>query len=86
MGAQDDYESLSELADRLFGNDGDPEKRDKWLSDHMRQLGHKAKSIWQDAEPDDEDGNVSSGYFGSSREKRQVRSGRKSKGGDWMYG
>jgi hypothetical protein len=84
MGAQDDYESLSELADRLFGEDGDPEKRDKWLSDHMRQLGHKARSIWQDADPDD-GGNVSSGYFGSgSREKRKI-SGKKDRK-DWMYG
>lgn len=87
MGAQEDYMSLSELADRLFGDDGDADKRERWLSDHMRQLGHKATSIWQDADDGDSGDSGGSGYFGG-REKRRIsgnsRNSEKKK--DWMYG
>lgn len=87
MSAQEDYDFLSALADRLFGEEGDPDKRDKWLGDHMRQLGHKAKSVWEDSEEGESGGNSEGGYFGGGRQVRKIQPRKASaRRSDWMYG
>ena len=86
MSAQEDYSFLGELADRLFGDDGDPDKRDKWLSDHMRQLGHRATSVWEDSSDDNDSGGSNVGYFDKGRRTREIGNAKDKKKSNWMYG
>lgn len=48
MGAQEDHQKFSELADEL-GYDG--KQRDTFINDAMEHKGHVSKSVWEDAPP-----------------------------------
>lgn len=62
MGAQEDYNMLSELADRMQVDD---KEREGMIADGMKRLGHVARSVWEDAKPDDSSGSTS--MFGSRK-------------------
>ncbi len=63
MSAEEDYEHLSALADRLELNDED---RAYFIESGMRRLGYKPRYVWEDRE-------VTEGDFFSVRRRRQSK-------------
>jgi hypothetical protein len=88
MSAQEDWEELKRLADRLFDDDDD-EGKENYISKHMKRFGHKMRTAWEDSEPEGNSSGDDDDFFGRRRQRRDVpdsRSGGRSKGRDWQYG
>lgn len=74
MPANEDYESLSDLADRLGLED---DEKESFIGSAMKRLGYIAKSLWEDAPAGDGNGNGGDFFSTKRREKtREVPSGR----------
>ena len=79
-GAQDDFDTLSALAERL-GLDED--ESHNFVSSSMKRLGYKAREMWEDGDGDSKSG--SGDFFGKKREERPAR--RQRSGDRWsQYG
>lgn len=89
--AEEDYNSLTALAERLQLED---DQREKFINSSMKRLGYKPRTQWEPPEPEDggkgkdDDGD----FFGGGkqqREQRQVRQERQggsgSGGAGWQY-
>lgn len=51
MSAQDDYETLNGLAERMVQRGEMKEEiRDTFIQDAMSRLGHKMKALWEDGD------------------------------------
>jgi hypothetical protein len=90
MGANEDWESLKALADRLFDDDQDDDK-ESYIGKHMKRLGYRARATWEDSDDNSDDN--SDDLFGKRRERRQVPNARRREpeskrgsGRDWQYG
>jgi hypothetical protein len=88
MGAQEDYQTFVEMAERL---QLDEEEAEGFISSAMKRLGHKARQMWEDG---DGSGNGDGGDFfarrqGGQRQRRPAtpsRGRQGGQGGGWMYG
>lgn len=86
MGAAEDFEALKALADRLFDDDDD-EGKDSYIGKHMKRLGYKARSMWEDPD-DDNSRDDDDDLFGKRRRERRVERGpsrRRASGANWQY-
>lgn len=94
MSAKDDFEALTDWAERLGLDEGQSEN---FITSSMRRLGHTPSVLWNDAqESGDEGGGGVADFFGGGkrREQRQVRGQqgqsepprRRAGGGGWQYG
>lgn len=79
MAAQDDYDMLSGLAERMGLEDND---RDDFLSSAMKRLGYKARAIWEDGGNDESNGD----FFSRRRQSGNSGNSRKASGENWQYG
>lgn len=92
MAAKDDFEALTDWAERLGLDEGQAEN---FITSSMRRLGHRPSVNWNDAEEGEGEGGGITDFFsgGKRREQRQVRGQqgqgepRQRRGGsDWQYG
>lgn len=90
MGAQEDYERFKAFADELVEDEG---KREKFVNDAMSRKGHKPVTTWEDAPPENDDGDEELDSFGNRRKQREQRRqeqkpegpDKKAAGGGWPY-
>jgi hypothetical protein len=92
MPASDDFEALTDWAERLGLDEGQAEN---FISSSMRRLGHRPSVNWNDAEEGSDEGGSLKDFFGGgkAREQRQVRGQqgqgqqrqRRGGGSDWQY-
>ena len=83
--AQEDFESLSEWAERLGLDESEAES---FVGSAMKRLGHRPKLLWEDGESNSGEGGGD--FFSSMRKTRETRSARpnreRSGGSDgWQY-
>jgi hypothetical protein len=95
MPANEDYESLQSLAERLKLEGDD---RENFVSSSMKRLGYKPATQWQEPEPEGNDNNDSGDFFSrkQKREQRRVQGGGggggnggnndSNNGSGWQYG
>lgn len=69
MPAQDDYESLSSLAERLGLDD---KEKDSFVNSSMQRLGYKPRTSWEDGEDEDES-KGGGDFFSGRRQQRNQR-------------
>jgi hypothetical protein len=89
MAAQDDFQALADLAERLGLEEDESEN---FITSGMKRLGYKARQMWEDN--DDTDSGSGGGDFFSTkrREKRSAQPERqrpreqRRSGGGWQYG
>lgn len=69
MPAEDDFNMFSELAERMGLED---EERENYITQHMKRLGYKMRTAWD--EPESGDGNKNElGFFKEkTRERRTI--------------
>lgn len=86
--AEEDYEHISGLAERLKL---EGEDADRFVSDSMKRLGHRPRTVWEDAEPEGGEGGDDGDFFtrksqkqAQKRTQREVSTSRNR--GDWQYG
>lgn len=92
MAAKEDFDYLVNFANRLFGDD-DKDKKEKYVNEHMKQLGHTPVISWLDSSEENGGGNddgITSLFGGSNRnkERRQGPPQRERKTGSestWPY-
>lgn len=80
MPAQEDYETLQGLAERLGL---DEKESDSFISSSMQRLGYRPKTQWDEPEGDDS-GDSKGDFFSGRRQQRQqrdVRDNRNDRGG-----
>lgn len=91
MPAEEDYETLQSLAERLKLED---DERERFVSSSMQRLGYKPKTSWDEPEGD-EDGDKGGDFFSGRRQQRQSRDVRdkgrdggrdRQRGQAWGYG
>lgn len=70
MPAEEDFESLSAMADRL---QLEGEDRENYIGQHMVKFGHKPVTSWVDAEPEPKEQANSFSPFRQSQSQRQKR-------------
>lgn len=93
MSAKDDFDALTDWAERLQLDEGQAES---FITSSMRRLGHKPSVLWNDAEEGSDEGGSLSDFFGGGkrREQRRVQGQqgqgeqrqRRGGGSDWQYG
>jgi hypothetical protein len=90
MPAEDDFGSLSELAERLGLDDSEKEN---FISSGMKRLGYKARAIWEDSDNDNDGGGNGDFFASKRRERREVnddkgsrRPRREASGGSTPFG
>lgn len=70
MPAQDDYETLQGLAERLGL---DEKESDSFISSSMQRLGYKPKVQWDEPEDEGNSGGDRGDFFSGRRQQRQQR-------------
>lgn len=88
MSAKDDFDALTDWAERLGLEESQAES---FITSSMRRLGHKPSVLWNDAEESQEEGGTLRDFFGGSkqREQRPVRGQQQPpqrKASGWQYG
>lgn len=92
MAAKDDFDALTDWAERLGLDEGQAEN---FVTSSMRRLGHKPSVLWNDSEESGDEGGGVSDFFGGGKRREQRRvsgqqgqgESRQRRGGsDWQYG
>lgn len=70
MPAQEDYESLQQLAERL---QLDEKESESFITSSMQRMGYKPKTQWDEPEEEGNGGDKGGDFFSGRRQQRQQR-------------